>query len=206
MLARKRAGTLHDSVITHFCQAVDCRRHLHLPGPYFGNAVYAIKATLGLAELISALDSPDACHHMGLQAAAHAIREEVNSVTSNKFRDLLGFVDRTEKMLTRPSVHEDLSIGRIMLITYWHFEMHELDFGAAFGRKIEAFGLHSQGLLPGVPVVLPRLRDGSCEFVVNEQESVMKYLEEDTLFWRFVESSSEFREFNGRSSVGTAGV
>lgn len=186
MLARHRAGILSEGTLTHFSQAVDCRSRLRLPEPYFGNAIYAIKTSLALSHLTCATDSSNVSRIAGIQAAAQAIRAEVNDATADKFRDLLSFVERTEmEVLTRPSVLEDLSIGSILFVSYFKFEMHEIDFGEALGGKMEAFRIPSRGLLPGMPVVLPRLPDGSCEFVINEQEEVMKFFAEDEVFRRF---------------------
>ena len=186
MLARNRAGILCDRATAQFSQAVDCRTHLQLPKPYFGNVIYAIKTSLALPQLLCVNDGGDAYQVSGLQAAARAIRAEVCTVTGDKFRDLLGFVERTDmKMHTRPSVIDDLSIGSILFVSYFGFEMHDLDFGEALGGKIEAFRIPSKGLLPGMPVVLPRLPDGSCEFVINEQEDAMRLLAEDETFRRY---------------------
>ena len=52
------------------------------------------------------------------------------------------------EILTRPSVLEDSSIGSILLVSYFGFEIHEIDFGEALGGKIEAFRLPSRGLCP----------------------------------------------------------
>ena len=186
MLARHRAGIISDRATTHFSQAVDCRTHLQLPKPYFGNVIYAIKASLALPQLLCITDGGNATSISGLQAAARAIRAEVCTVTGGKFRDLLGFVERTDmKIHTRPSVIDDLSVGSILFVSYFGFEMHDLDFGEALGGKIEAFRIPSKGLLPGMPVVLPRLPDGSCEFVINEQEEAMSLLAEDETFRRY---------------------
>ncbi len=188
MLARRRAGIISDRISTQFCQAVDCRTHLHLPTPYFGNAIYAIKTTLAIPQLApaSATDSFDVGHVSELETAARNIREKINGVTADSFRDLLAFVERAEaESVVRLSVWDDMSVGSLLLVSYFWFEMHELDFGDALGGKIEAFRLPSGGLLPGMPVVLPRLPDGSCEFVVNEEEEVMKFLREDELLRRF---------------------
>ena len=186
MLARHRAGIISDRTTTHFTQAVDCRTRLHLPSPYFGNAIYGVKASLVLPQLVSTTDSFDAPRVPGLQVAARAIRAEVSGATADKFRDLLGFVERTDmEVLTRPSVLGDLSIASILFVSYFWFEMHEMDFGEALGGTMEAFRIPSRGLLPGMPVVLPRLPDGSCEFVINEPEEVMRFLDEDELFLRF---------------------
>ncbi len=89
------------------------------------------------------------------------------------------------EVLTRPSVLEDLSIGSILLVSYFGFEMHEIDFGEALGGKMEAFRLPSRGIIPGMPVVLPRLPDGSCEFVITEPKEVMHFLAQDDVFQRF---------------------
>ena len=188
MLARCRAGILSDRTSTQFCQAVDCRSHLSLPTPYFGNAIYPFKTSLATPQLAPAseTDSFDIGHISKLETAARNIREKVNGVTANSFRDLLAFAERTEaESLIRLSVWDDMSVGSLLLVSYFWFEMHELDFGDALGGNIEAFRLSSGGLLPGMPVVLPRLPDGSCEFVVNEEEEVMKFLREDELLRRF---------------------
>ena len=188
MLARRRAGIISDRISTQFCQAVDCRSHLNLPTPYFGNAIYPFKTSLAIPQLApaSATDSFDIGQKSELETAARNIREKVNGVTANSFRDLLAFAERTEaESLIRLSVWDDMSVGSLLLVSYFWFEMHELDFGDALGGNIEAFRLPSGGLLPGMPVVLPRLPDGSCEFVVNEEEEVMKFLREDELLRRF---------------------
>ena len=186
ILARHRAGILSDRITTSFFQPVDCRSRLQLPESYFGNAVYGIKATLDIAQLLAGADSFGTSQTSGLQAAARAIRAETSGVTAEKFRDLLGFVERTDmEVHTRSSVIEDLSIGSVFVSSYFGFEMHEVDFGEALGGKMEAFRLPSRGIMPGAPVVLPRLRDGGCEFAINEQEEVIHFLAEDEFFRRF---------------------
>ena len=186
MLARAKAGIISNDALIHFSQAVDCRDHLGLPQPYYGNAFYGILVSLPLATLAATSDNPSALQIPGLQAAARAIRGEVNSVTAEKVRDLLGYVERME--LDHPlhlRVVEDQLFGSMFMASYFGFEMHEMDFGEALGGRIKAFRVPALGLAPGLPIVLPRLPDGSCEFVINEQEEVMKYLAEDEVFWRF---------------------
>ena len=188
MLARRRAGIISDNISTQFCTAVDCRSHLNLPTPYFGNAIYPVKTSLAIPQLAptSANDSFDVDSDSELKTAARNIREQINGVTADGFRDLLAFAERTEaEFVLRLSVWDDMSVGSLILVSYFWFEMHELDFGNALGGKIEAFRLPSGGLVPGMPVVLPRLPDGSCEFVVYEEEEVMKFLREDKLLRRF---------------------
>lgn len=184
MVARHRAGILSDLATTHLSQPVDCRARLGLPEPYFGNAIYLGKASLALPHLASATDGFDAPQISGLQAAARAVRAQVSAATADKFRDLLAFAERTDTFM-RLAASTDLSIGSIILTSYFGFGMHEIDFGEALGGKIEAFRLPSRGLLPGLPVVLPRLPDGSCEFVITEEEQVMRFLDEDELFRKF---------------------
>jgi hypothetical protein len=67
----------------------------------------------------------------------------------------------------------ELPENTVMLVSYFGFEMHSLDFGKAFGSNIEAIKLPSKVLIPGIPVILP---DGSTY--------IMKYKEDD-LFYRF---------------------
>ena len=178
MLARHRAGIISDNTITHMCQPVDCRTRLNLPEPYFGNAIYGTEASLSIAQMKS--------QSSGFQSAARAIRAEVNASTAEKFRDLLDFVKRTEmETHTRLSLMEDLTRGNILLTSYFGFGMHEIDFGEALGGKIEAFRLPSRGLVPGFPVILPRLPGGGCEFVMNEHADTMRSLLEDEDFGKY---------------------
>ena len=107
-------------------------------------------------------------------------------MTGDRFRDSLGVVERTDiKILTRPLVMDDLSIASILFVSYTEFEMLDIDFGEALGGKVEAFRPPFRGLLADVPVLLPRLPDESCEFVITEQEEAMRLLAEDDIFWRY---------------------
>ena len=187
MLARHRAGILSKNDLSHFSQAVDCRSLLNLPKPYFGNAVYGVKISLDLLKLTPPTNFIDDTKISGLQVAARMIRDQIQDTTADKFRDLVAFVKRTQmEVRTRLSVLQDLQIDAILLISYFRFEMHDLDFGDALGGKIEAFRLPSQGLMPGMPVILPRLPDGSCEFLITEREDVMSFLQDDEIFQVFV--------------------
>ena len=85
---------------------------------------------------------------------------------------------------------DNLATDSMLLISYFGFEMHELDFGPTLGGKIEAFRLPSEGLVPGIPVVLPRLPDGSVEFAMCEREDVVGFLLEDEVFSRFANRQS----------------
>ena len=186
LLARSRAGIISNNTLSQFCQAIDCRSRMGLPQPYHGNAFYGILTSLDITQFAPPSDAPDTSRIPGLQAAARAIRSELMDATAEKFRDLLGFVERTEKdFLTRFTVVESLQLKSMFLISYFGFEMHELDFGDALGGHIAAFRVPSQGIAPGMPIVLPRLPDGSCEFIINEQEEVMRRLAEDKVFAKF---------------------
>ena len=84
ILARHRAGILSDLITTSLIQPVDCRSRLQLPEPYFGNAVYGIKATLDIAQFLAGTDSFGTSQTSGLQAAARAIRAETSGVTTQQ--------------------------------------------------------------------------------------------------------------------------
>ena len=120
ILTRSRAGILSNRISTQFCQAVDWRPHLHLPTPYFGNAIYLIIATLATPQLApaSATNSFDISHNLELETAARNIREKVNGVTADSFRDLLAFFERTEaESPIRLPVWDDISIGSLLLVS-----------------------------------------------------------------------------------------
>ena len=101
MFARRRTGIISDRILTRFCTAVDCRSHLNLPTPYFGNAIYTIKTNLPIPQLAPApaTDGFDIYAALELQNAAYNIREMVNGVTGDTFRDLVAFAERTEEEL-----------------------------------------------------------------------------------------------------------
>ncbi|KAL9094939.1 MAG: hypothetical protein Q9165_002889 [Trypethelium subeluteriae] len=192
MRARHRAGILARDATVYFSTAVDCRTRLGLPKPYYGNTIYAVRTALRLETLVSIHEEDaenDSSTLGSLQQAAAAIRTAIISATGPLFRDLLGFVERTDAtVLTRMAGVDDLSVGSMFVISYFGFEMHTLDFGRTLGGDnghIEAFRLPSRGIAPGVPIVLPRLPDGSCELVVNEREDVMALLLADPIFKRF---------------------
>ena len=174
MIARCKAGVISEDSKTCFSQAVDCRTHLKLPEPYFGNAIYGVKASSTISQIASMTDNSDASQTKELEAAARLIRNEINLVTGDSFRDLLGFVERTEmEMPIRLAILDEVTSKSVFLVSYFWFPMHDLDFGEALGGRIEAFRLLSDGLIPGVPVVLPRLPDGSCEFMISEEDEVV---------------------------------
>ena len=107
MLARRRAGLISDRISAQLCTAVDCRSRLKSPTPYFGNAIFAIKTSLPIPQLAPApaTDGFDIGPTLELQHAAYNIREKVNGVTGDTFRDLLAFVESTEaESATRLSV------------------------------------------------------------------------------------------------------
>ncbi|KAL8779385.1 MAG: hypothetical protein Q9194_001482 [Teloschistes cf. exilis] len=185
ILARHQAGII-DQQETFFSQAVDCRTRLGLPKPYYGNVAYITRCSLTVSDLKGTTGDREDHSLFGLPAAAQAIRKEVNNVTEEKFRDLMGFLERTEsETSTITSTVDTWSTRSVFMLSYFGFEMYDIDFGEAIGNRIEAFRLPSQGVLLHVPVVLPRLPDGSCEFIINEQREVMDLFVEDQTFRKF---------------------
>jgi len=89
MLARHKAGLLDAGAISCVAQPIDCRRHLSFPAaePYFGNVIYMTQFNLPF----SALADPE----NALSAAARALRAEINLMSAARFRDLLGYAERT---------------------------------------------------------------------------------------------------------------
>ena len=190
MLARFRAGIIKKDAMTHLAMPIDCRSRLNLSEPYHGNAIYGIAYSRSLQELLGDNefdDDTDIPKIVSLQTSARIIRQGIICTTEDKFRDLLAFVERTNlETQTRLSYVDDLAFGSLFLTSYFRFGTYELDFGATLGDKIEAFRLPSEGLVPGMPVILPRLPDGSCEFAMTERADVVKYVLEDATFRRFV--------------------
>ena len=70
--------------------------------------------------------------------------------------------------------------------THFAFNTNELDFGPVFGDgRIQASRHPARGTMPGAVIVMPKLRDGGCEFMVTEQPSTLKCLSGGEVFGRF---------------------
>lgn len=200
MLARHRTGILSRDRITYCSVSVDCRSRLELRAPYVGNAVNAFKSPLPLQTFLptdtpptSQSDHPTSTPPVppkGLQAAAQQIRAGINGVTGDSLRDLVALIERNqERASVRMALLTDLLTCGIFMTSYFRFGMHELDFGRALGvdGRIDAFRLPSEGIRPGIPVILPRLPDGSGEFVIVDRREVMACLEHDEVWNTFTE-------------------
>ena len=186
MLARYRAGIISSHGICYFSTAVDCRSRLKLPETYLGNVIDSIRISMTLADLAPDYESMDNTELSGVHMAAHAIRMGIKSITADSFRDLVAFVERNEReLLVRLSIAEDLPTNGILLVSHFGFRTHELDFGHALSGGIEAVRLPQGGFALGLPTILPRARDGSCDFGLSERFEVMNFLERDPLFRRF---------------------
>ncbi|PTB66756.1 putative enoyl-CoA hydratase/isomerase family protein [Trichoderma citrinoviride] len=154
MLARLRAGLLPADATVVMTQPLDVRAMLGLPEPYFGNAFYITRPSLPL----SALADPED----GLRTAAKALRTDIKSMTGDKFRDFLGLAERSA--LAEPirlSTMGDAATTAITYSSHFAFNVHELDFGPAFGDgRVKAFRHPARGTMPGAVIVMPKLQDG----------------------------------------------
>jgi enoyl-CoA hydratase/carnithine racemase len=181
MIARHRAGILDTNALTHVAQPLDCRAHLKIPMPYFGNVIYMAQSSVPLSKLMD--------RESGLATAARALRAEIKAMTGTKFRDLIGYAERTElEAHTRLKIIEHMSTSGIILTSLYKMDLHAMDFGPLFGDGyIKALRLPARGTQAGAVIVLPKVPDGSCEFMVTEQESTIKCLMEDPFFSRFTQ-------------------
>ncbi|KAE9367422.1 putative enoyl-CoA hydratase/isomerase family protein [Stipitochalara longipes BDJ] len=176
IVARHRAGELQTPGVVQFGQPYDCRKLMQLPKPYFGNSIYFLRTDVQYADIANGQD--------GICVAARAIRSDVNAVTADKFRDMVGLIERTQKQThTRLSFWEDLSTSAIMYTSHFAFDMHAMDFGE-LGR-IQAFRQPPRGSMIGQTIVMPKLRDGSCEFLLTETPQVFKCLGEDEIWSQY---------------------
>ena len=183
MMARRKAGILAMDGTTSLAQPVDCRDHLGLPQPYFGNAICMTNSSIPL----QALADPGS----GLAEAARLVRGAIKDVTAEKFRDLVGYAERTEReVYTRMNILEELLTGGIIMTSHFKFDLHSVDFGPAFSRDgdghMKALRLPAQGTMAGAVIFTPKLADGSCEFLVTEQDSTLAALESDDYFNQFM--------------------
>lgn len=178
IVARHRAKELQMRHEVQFGQPYDCRKLMQLPEPYFGNSIYFLRTDVQMADITNGQD--------GIRLAARAIRSDVNAVTADRFRDMVGLIERTQKQThTRLSFWEDLSTSAIMYTSHFAFDMHAMDFGE-LGR-IQAFRQPPRGSMIGQTIVMPKLRDGSCEFLLTETPQVFASLREDDLWSQYVE-------------------
>ncbi|KAL9080865.1 MAG: hypothetical protein Q9157_000469 [Trypethelium eluteriae] len=187
MRARRQANILDENAIVYAIFPVDCRARLGLPAPYCGNAVYTTRTVLPLRTLTQpiAMDEheSDPLQISGLQAAALDIRAALIQVTGDVFRDFLGFVEKNDStMAMHMAGFEELGSSNMLLTSYFGFDHHGLDFGEVLGGRIEAFRIPSQGLLPGMQFLLPRLPDGGCEIVIFDSKEVVEALDADAIW------------------------
>ncbi|KAE8365530.1 ClpP/crotonase-like domain-containing protein [Aspergillus caelatus] len=179
LVARHRAGALPADAVAKFGQPVDCRKLLELPKPYFGNAFYIMRSDMPF----DALRDPQT----GLRAAARILRADVKSVTADRIRDLVAFMERIRlESHTRLSFQEDLASSAIVYTSHFKFNIHEMDFGPAFGDgRVKAFRHPARGTIIGSVIVMPMCLDGSCEFMITESADTLRYLETDDLWTRY---------------------
>ncbi|KAM4063779.1 transferase family protein [Hirsutella rhossiliensis] len=179
MVARHRAGFLDADKEVHIAQPVDCRALLGLDELYFGNAIYMTQGSLPFSDLADPAT--------GLSAAAQTIRAQIQTATAEQFRDLVGYAERTgQEKQTRMRIIDEVLTGGIILTSHFKFGLHAVDFGPAFeGRHVKALRFPARATMVGAVIVLPKLLDGSCEFMITEQERTMDCLSDDGIFCRF---------------------
>lgn len=176
VVARCKAGVVtSDDGPTTITQAVDTRKMMGLPHPYFGNAIYAINPEVTCADL--------ADPEKGLTLAALTVRRAIQDVTPDLMRDFLGFIESTQK-LTTLAVIQNLNAGGIFLTSHFKFGVCDQDFGPAFG-KIDGCLMPTSSMLPGSPHILSKMPDGSCVILLNERQEVMQHLAEDKIFTKY---------------------
>ncbi|EAW12046.1 putative enoyl-CoA hydratase/isomerase family protein [Aspergillus clavatus NRRL 1] len=197
MVARHRAGILDADATTYVAQPVDCRSKLKITETYFGNVIYMTKSSVPL----SVLADPEA----GIGAAARALRNELRALTGDKFRDLIGYAERTAlEAHTRLNILESMATSGIILTSLFKMDLHAMDFGPAFDDgRIKALRLPARGTQAGAVIVMPRVPDGSCEFMVTEQESTIRCLQEDPLFARLTTEDPVLVEAPAEESTET---
>jgi hypothetical protein len=185
MVARHRAGLIGADVPTYVAQPIDCRPHLKIPKPYFGNAIYMTQSSLPL----SILQQPES----GVAAGARALRADIKTMTAERMRDLVGYVERTSlEAHTRMAILEYMATSGIILSSLFKMGLHSIDFGPALGDHIKALRLPATGTPAGAIIVLPMLPDGSCQFMITEQESTIRCLLDDEFFSRHTNDESAY--------------
>ncbi|KAI1851284.1 hypothetical protein JX265_012303 [Neoarthrinium moseri] len=188
MLARNRAGILDAGAEIHVAQPLDCRSHLGITEQFYGNAVYMSQAS----EQYSVMADPE----NGLASASRAIRAQIRSMTGEKFQDLVGYIERTIlESPTRMKILESMHTSGIILTSLLKFNLHSINFGPLFGDgHIKALRLPATGTQAGAVIIMPKLSDGSCEFMLTETSETMECLMEDPFFCRFTGGESLARE------------
>ncbi|RHZ43440.1 uncharacterized protein CDV56_100517 [Aspergillus thermomutatus] len=195
LVARHRAGALSADAVATFGQPVDCRKLLELPEPYFGNAFYIMRSDMPF----DALRDPQT----GLRTAARILRADVKAVTADRIRDLVAFMERIRlESHTRLSFQEDLASSAIVYTSHFKFNIHEMDFGPAFGDgRVKAFRHPARGTIIGSVIVMPMCSDGSCEFMITESADTLRYLETDDLWTRYTGKQNSFLKVVGGTAL-----
>jgi trichothecene 3-O-acetyltransferase len=145
----------------------DARRHLNLPQPYVGNAVYQLTASLTLGTLLSP---------SGLQHAASTIRRAITSVTPTLVSSLLAKTN--ERWIDWQFVNSYSTTGVGMGTDWTSGLLYGKDWGEAIGPLVR---YRYPGVVgDAINCVMPKLPDGGAEVVVSimpEEVEILKGIE-----------------------------
>lgn len=185
MAARHRAGLFHADNQVHLAQSVDCRERVGIFETYFGNTVYMTQGSIAFAKLCD--------QETGIATAAQLCRKQINEVSGDLLKDLVRHAEQAEAgTQARMRIAEHLFTTGIIVTSHFKFGLSEVDFGPAVrGSRIASFRLPGNTIMAGTAVILPRLEDGSCEFMVSEQQCTLNCLMEDGLFHYHTKMNNE---------------
>jgi hypothetical protein len=159
---------------------VDIRSRIEppLPSDYVGNALIFARADTDVSKLCSKTPRD-------LYETASKITESVNWWDADKIEALLGAVEGTSDMRSI-EWNVDCHFGNDVQVTstLGAASPYELDWGSRLG-KFKALRFPTGAFYDGFVTVLPRLPDGSVEFVLNAGVAVLKVLQDDVEFNKY---------------------
>lgn len=176
-LARRLPQTEFEySGLTTVC---DFRARLDPPlnSDYAGNALVFARARVPVKDICS--DEPDVLHRISTR-----ITESVDWWDSDKIQGLLDAVDSTDMGSVEWDCDSHFGPDVQVTSTLGAVSPYSLDWGLQLGQ-MQALRFPTGAFYDGFVTVLPRLPDGSIEFVLNGGAEVLTRLKADKEFTRY---------------------
>jgi hypothetical protein len=155
-----------------------------LPDNYVGNAFYITYTTLPVKVLVDDMGN-------SLAKAAGVIRESIDDVTSDKVHDLHRLIDSVSSTAVNKVVQARLTPANysgpgFFLASHFSLKLQDWDWGPMLGHFPEAYRMTTDTIIPGIPNVFPRTRDGGLEIAMAWDDDIWKQLSEDPVWNQYV--------------------
>lgn len=161
-----------ESTATNLFMPSDARRHLNLPHPYIGNAIYQLNTALTLDAILSPSN--------GLQQAASAVRRAITAVNPRLVASLLS--ETNERWIPWAFLGTFSTTGVAMGTDWTSSVLYDYDWGTAFGPMIRYRYPDDRG----TNCIMPKRPDGAAEVIVSVMADEVQMLRSVECFGRYL--------------------